>query len=290
VAVYNGKGFGSLSVLATQEGYYTLSGLSPEHAISLQASYDEYFEAISMDDPGSLDPPEPVPQDPHRRPFWLMKVLAVTMRSGGMLTPRLHVPRHIWFQSGAKFVAIEAKFSACENIYVSLNAIKDLDPRDSQAIRSAIEDFELLLDNIRSSLSKKLRFMEYEKKGSADPSSPIDGNSMVSGKDGTGGLKSWGSKLSRSLSTLGKAKAEKVADLSTYIELLTRVFNTSQVLEKWMSYFEAENSFHASLCLEKLRKISSFFGNVICVFVLKDFEILMERYTKKMGQVASLPM
>ncbi|KAJ3415264.1 hypothetical protein HDV05_005274 [Chytridiales sp. JEL 0842] len=285
-AVYNGKGFGSLSSLADQQDFYALSEPGAENDISLQASYDEFFEAVSMDDPALLGPIEDPPSDPNRNSFWLMRLLARTMRSGGMLTPRLHVPRHLWYQSGAKFVAIEAKFAACENIFIALNGIKDLDCRDHSAVKSALDEFETLLDNVRSSLSKKLRFLENERKGSESNAS---GDNSSSTKD-SGGFKAWSSKLTRSLSTLGKGKAEKVADLSTYIELLARLFTTVQILESWMTYYEENQSQASSYCLDKLRRISGFFGTVVCAFVMRDFEILLERYLKKMGQVAMLPL
>jgi hypothetical protein len=40
--------------------------------------------------------PEPVPAAPILRPFWLMRILAQSMRTGAYFTPRLYVPRALW--------------------------------------------------------------------------------------------------------------------------------------------------------------------------------------------------
>lgn len=41
--------------------------------------------------------PDPPPASAIRRPFWLMRVLAATMRQGAYLTPKLFVPRDVWY-------------------------------------------------------------------------------------------------------------------------------------------------------------------------------------------------
>ncbi|KAJ3213375.1 hypothetical protein HDU67_002957 [Dinochytrium kinnereticum] len=296
VAVYNGSGFGAR---AFNTGLYTaISAELAEDDSSLLASYEQFFDAIIVDDPGALGPPEQPPKDGDRRSFWMMRLLGGSMKAGGFLTNELYVPRHVWYQSGAKFVAIETKFNACESIHMSLKRFIDVDVGQINVVGQLLEEFESLLDGIRQNLVKKLRYLDPERSGKAGDAS-IAGDSMSVATSQTAGTKflTWGSKISRGLSTLGSRKAEKVADISVYIELLSRIFTNTQFLEGWMDHFERAidsgyqggGGFQESQILERLRRISAFFLNVICAFVIKDFEILLDRYLKKMGQVAALP-
>ena len=45
---------------------------------------------------------EPEPENVLRRPFWMLRLLRTTINTGGYLTPRLHVPKLVWEQDGAK--------------------------------------------------------------------------------------------------------------------------------------------------------------------------------------------
>lgn len=56
------------------------------------------------------------------------------MTRGGYMTPRLYVPRNVWFQAGAKFTAIESKFTSCETILIYLQKLKQEDITDTQKL------------------------------------------------------------------------------------------------------------------------------------------------------------
>ncbi|OUM56945.1 hypothetical protein PIROE2DRAFT_67869 [Piromyces sp. E2] len=84
-------------------------------------------------------------------------------------------------------------------------------------------------------------------------------------------------------------KGEKVGDISGYIEVLISLFNQAQFLVDWINYFEAMGKSNKSeiqyVNIHKiLSRISLFFGRVICTFVLKDFEMLLDRYLYKLRQ------
>ncbi|KAJ3106595.1 60S ribosomal protein L17 [Phlyctochytrium planicorne] len=274
VALYNGSGFGAR---AFDTGMYsTVSSELAQDEASLLASYEQFFESIIMDDPGLLDRPEPPPRDGDRRAFWLMRLLANSMKNGGFLTNELYVPRHVWYQSGAKFVAIEAKFNACESIHIALKRFIDVDMNQVQQIAQLLEEFESLTDNIRQTLSKKLKYLDERGGGKGGDAS--DAMSVTTTQ--TSGTKLL-NMLSKGFSTLGRGKADKVADISVYIELLSRIFNNSQVFEYYMNHFEKvldnTQGFLESMILERLRKIANFYLTTICAFVLKDFETLLDR-------------
>lgn len=69
--------------------------------------------------------PETPPGDLRLRPFWLMKLLAQTMTRGGFMTAKLYIPPNVWFQQGAKFTAIDTKFTNCETILIWLQKLQD---------------------------------------------------------------------------------------------------------------------------------------------------------------------
>ncbi|KAJ3167804.1 hypothetical protein HK101_011712 [Irineochytrium annulatum] len=311
VAVYNGVGFG---VRPPNPDLIPISDPSnPNFSTDpslLQSSYDEFLDEVLLDDPSALDAPEPPPRNPDHRAFWLMRLLARTMKQGGMLTPTLHVPRHVWYQTGTKLMAAEAKFQACESLYMTLKRFRDLGDVKAlplEKVAQSLEELEGVADGIRATLGKKLKAVGQGSgedlsgggsgagSGTSTPRQTDQDSVMTNATTGSR-LLNWGSKLSRGLSTLGKGKAEKVADMGFYIELLSRLFQQSQFLEIWMKHFEGQaqgsgqgGAYQGAQILERLRRISGFYMTVICGFVLKDFQVLMERYLNKMGQVASLP-
>ncbi|KAJ3111827.1 hypothetical protein HDU96_005306 [Phlyctochytrium bullatum] len=294
IAVYNGSGFGER---AFNSGLYgAISAELAEDETSLLASYEQFWEAVIVDDPGVLDWPESPPSNSDHRSFWLMRLLGKSMRSGGFLTSELYIPRHVWYQAGAKFVAIEAKFTACETIHLALKRFSDVDVYNTKVLTQLLEEFENVADSVRLQLGKKLKYVEMEQRKQDMTSGSLDGASTTGSTQSTGTrLLNWGSKLSRGLSTLGR-KAEKVADLSLYIELLHRLFSNAQILEEYMNHYEGKISADIQAMysvegqtLERLKRISNFFQTVICAFVVRDLEILLDRYQRKMSQIATLP-
>jgi len=70
----------------------------------------------------------------------------------------------------------------------------------------------------------------------------------------------------------------RIDDDAAYIELLVEVFETSQFMVQWLNRFENDP---ASQIKDKLKRISDFFYSVLCAFVIRDFNMLLERYMKK---------
>eukprot|EP00624_Nannochloropsis_granulata_P005686 evm.model.NODE_40448_length_11543_cov_19.550550.3 len=56
------------------------------------------------------------PENSLRRPFWQLNLLRATITTGGFLTPRLHVPRLVWEQWGAKLNGLTTKATAFEAV------------------------------------------------------------------------------------------------------------------------------------------------------------------------------
>ncbi|KAG0290993.1 hypothetical protein BGZ98_003211 [Dissophora globulifera] len=106
----NGKGRPSTSQINNSGGYST--------------SRDVTLQDIIAQDPFSgMKPPlpdpniEPAPADPFLRCFWFMHLLEQTMTTGGFLSPKLYVPKMIWYQKAMiRLPAIDAKIYTCQTI------------------------------------------------------------------------------------------------------------------------------------------------------------------------------
>lgn len=343
-AIYSGKGFG----VAAPKEMDSMTMNPPDH-ISTEPfeAYDAFFEVVASDDPNQLGPPEPEPEPVSyfltppitqasnpRRPFWMMRLLCQTMTSGGMLTPRLHVPRHVWFQSGARFVSIESKFSACEQLYVGLKDCrlavfgqnvapglykkdegKPQYPLDPGSVYRSLTTFETVMEVVKVDICKKLRYLDLSAGGSAPGGSSSSSGGTIGRSGSSGSLSSGGTLgrtpgfgeegdqqeksvggmfkklllLTKGISAFSSQKTERVADLSAYVALLVRMFSLCQMLDDWILYFENNQHSLKARILESLERISQFFDSAILLFVMKDLNILLERYLRKMAQITLLP-
>jgi len=206
---------------------------------------------------GSL--PESPPANLNFKPYWLMRILAKTIQSGGYLTPKIYITTSVWFQDGMKFAALNSKLENLSALNDQLLRIKDFSPDDPEGIK----EFELLvplLTHIQNNLSKHLYFIS-EHKDESFKEKKIHG-------------------FSHSLKKMvGRVRGrEKLDETSTYVFLLLDVFGNSQFLEKWILYY-FENQ-PASLITARLKRTSDFFSNVICAFVMKDLHSLVSRFMK----------
>ena len=63
-----------------------------------------------------------------------MRLMAETMRRGGYLTPRLYVPRQLWYQKGVAFTGIQVKYSSCDTLLIHLLKLKDTSLSDADRV------------------------------------------------------------------------------------------------------------------------------------------------------------
>jgi len=115
-------------------------------------------------------------------------------------------------------------------------------------------------------------------------SPPINTGLSNPSSSSTSKLSSWGTKISKSMEKLGK-KTTGVGlageDISPYVDLLIKVFNAAQIQEQWLNYAEENNE---PMVGARLRRIGVFWATVICPFVVRDLEVLIEKFMKKMRQ------
>ncbi|EGC40127.1 hypothetical protein DICPUDRAFT_85811 [Dictyostelium purpureum] len=228
-----------------------------------------FVEEIPTQSSGFLDP---IPAFPSYKPFWLMRVLSKTIKSGAYLTPRLYIPKSIWQQTGCKFTAVETKIKSLEVLLDCLQNLKKLhadnsplpfDKNSIEAVSKETDSFCTQLDVIQNGLHFHLSFI---------PEIKIE---KVNEKGWANKMKKFGNSLAKGAVRLAPSSKLEGQD---YIGLLNSVFEESQFLESWMNCCESLG--HSNLS-NRLRRVGEFFSVVICSFVMKDFTILLERFMRK---------
>ena len=103
-------------------------------------------------------PLEPCPESFLLRPFWLMRCMYQTMAHprGGFLSTRLFVPRDVWRVKNVKLKNVEEKASHCDLLTAALSKLAKVDTLDADAVLEEMQCLELVLDQVRTSLHKKL--------------------------------------------------------------------------------------------------------------------------------------
>jgi len=208
--------------------------------------------------------PEAPPSNPHLRPYWLMRILAQTIQNGAHLTPKVFVPRSVWFQTNTKFLALTTKLETCETLNDLLLKLKEIPLDDTDTVTGELESICALLGPMQNALAKVLYYIKEFKEEKEKEKKQLQQLSIL------------GNKFKK---VVGIVRGrEKLDDASSYILLLLDVFENSQHLEKLYLHYQDHPS--ALTAFMKLKRVSEFFQQVICAFVIKDLNMLIERYVK----------
>jgi len=242
--------------------------------------------------PTSPLPPLP-PTDPLRKPYHLMNLLRHTMtsKSGGYITRRLHVPREVWSQGGAKLLNLPEKVRVIEVLCDALMEVQNgsvefcgpmgvangmglgvgsVSRKDGELWVSKLEEFLLVCDNVVASFGKKLGV----------------GEGFVIKK--ASGMTSWGGKFARQLDKLTNGK--NLDSPMSYVQGLVKLFQLAQLLDEHTMALNSQPMAPAysalatdlRLTLElKLKRSSEFFASVVLTFIIRDLSALLDKYAKK---------
>ncbi|CAD6579994.1 MAG: hypothetical protein ASARMPREDX12_009429 [Alectoria sarmentosa] len=103
-------------------------------------------------------PLEPCPESALLRPFWCLRSIYQTIAHprGGYISSRLFVPRDIWRVKNIKLKNVEEKISSCDYLTAALLKLGKVDNLDANAVKDEMEFFETVMEQVHSSLSKKL--------------------------------------------------------------------------------------------------------------------------------------
>jgi hypothetical protein len=101
---------------------------------------------------------EPCPESFLLRPFWLLRCLYQTIAHprGGYLSTKLFVPRDVWRVKNVKIRGLEEKVAHCDLLTAALMKLSKVDTLDADAVLEEMQCLELVLDQVRNSLQKKL--------------------------------------------------------------------------------------------------------------------------------------
>ncbi|KAK9696375.1 hypothetical protein K7432_012504 [Basidiobolus ranarum] len=221
---------------------------------------------------------EQSPQKLELQPFWLMRCFERSMVSGGFISNKMYIPRSLWYQSGARLSAIEAKISACELITATLYNMalslgQNIPPTsttpathfkelDIVILLKELESFDTVLYSVQNNLAKKLSFIESIKKSQSS-------------------FLSLGNRITKSLERMTTSR-DKIDDVSLYIDVLIKLFQTCQILDHWIKQFHAMSPGELQAqALTRLARVSDFMNTVICAFVMRDLTVLMAKYMKR---------
>jgi len=208
--------------------------------------------------------PDPPPSNAHLRPYWLMRILAQTIQNGGHLTPKVYVPRSVWFQTNTKFLALTTKLESCETLNDMLLKLKEISIDDTEAVTRELEAFCAVLGPMQNALAKVLYYIPEFKEDKEKEKKQHQQLAML------------GNKFKK---VVGIVRGrEKLDDASSYILLLLDLFENTQHIEKLYLHYQDHPS--ALTAFMKLKRVSEFFQQVICAFIIKDLNTLIEKYIK----------
>jgi len=240
----------------------------------------EAGQAFSFDD-AELEraaPPPPAPADEWRRPFWLMRTLRASMAGGGYLSAdgRVYVPRRVWLQKGARFVALGAKLECAECLVNELRRLCAVDRSNSQLVLRELQASCEMLGTLQNSLSRLLPYVPDSGDKGAKAAAAADASAVAKLSERMKGLAKSLDKTAARLGTL----PTKCADPNEYIATLVDLFDAAAFVEAWIEHFSASALEHA-VVHQLLHRVAAFLYEVVCAFVIQDLNGLLERHVRK---------
>ncbi|KAH8997457.1 hypothetical protein EDB92DRAFT_1839852 [Lactarius akahatsu] len=234
--------------------------------------------------------PPTAPSDPLRKPYHMMSLLRHTMisKTGGYITPKLHVPQEVWSQGGARLLNLPEKVRVVEVLCSSLEEVQHssggvfgagnvsaslapgIGKKEGELWSLKLEEFSNVCDGVVANFGKKLGVGE---------------GFMIKKHSG---VTSWGGKLTRQLDKLTNQK--NLDSPASYVQGLSRLFAQVQLLDEHSRAVSMQPiaPAYASLTPElrsaiesKLRRSSEFFATVVLTFVVRDMAQLLDKYVKK---------
>lgn len=128
----------------------------------------------------------------------LLLALKKSMEEGAYITPRLYIPKNMWYQPNIRLQHMEVKIAACESLMGDLARLskwKRLD--DLTASMRLLETLEEAIEGLQTLLARKLK-----RESMADATPPATASTSPTKDHHDAGSKkfmSWGSKLSKSV-------------------------------------------------------------------------------------------
>ncbi|KAG4304691.1 hypothetical protein PORY_001744 [Pneumocystis oryctolagi] len=219
------------------------------------------------------------PKESITKTYWLMKIFQkilipfINKSKGFYLTPRLFIPKDIWYVKDVKIKGEEEKIRVCESLILSLNKIKSFKQDDFQSLIKELSYLDDMVNLFRFWLLKKF------------------GTEVVEPKKKLGVVKITG----KSKFLIKNLPPEKIntskygvvqfdGPRKMYLTSIYRLFESSQVIGQLLNSLDLhELPINAQDHIyEMLKNITDFFENVLCHFVLVDINMLLDHFLKQL--------
>eukprot|EP00002_Diphylleia_rotans_P015337 TRINITY_DN2979_c0_g1_i10.p1 TRINITY_DN2979_c0_g1~~TRINITY_DN2979_c0_g1_i10.p1 ORF type:complete len:316 (+),score=71.90 TRINITY_DN2979_c0_g1_i10:45-992(+) len=227
----------------------------------------EPLDVIDLSTPPEVNSP--------MRPFWLIKSLEGTTTQGAFLTSsrEVFIPRVVWVQNGVKVPGLQLKLDTCALLSDILQqlSLMDVAEVDNASMVKELDSVINQLVAVQNRLSMSLSYIHEIPETKKAPEATQVGR--FSNK-----LQAIGHLVQKQASRIQTTlMATKLQHDSSYVEAASQLFETCQFLVDWIKYFEVNPDPNGEI-LSRLHRISSFFHDCLCHFVMHDFSMMLSKY------------
>ncbi|KAI9257410.1 hypothetical protein BY458DRAFT_518856 [Sporodiniella umbellata] len=189
-------------------------------------------------------PPPGIPSSQRRPPFAFLHGLLESMMYGSRITPGLHIPMDLWYQSGACLPFVRAKITASELLIATLEKMQpgsDLLQAQCQTLYGTLLQInDTLMTNLGCPPLKPRRSLSRHR-----------------------------TRLSLRLLRFDRNTPPDNEQNTLYIKVLVKLLTDAQVLECLESQLKKQAVYQDCLSL---------FMAVVCGWIMKDYEILLDQW------------
>ncbi|OZJ06719.1 hypothetical protein BZG36_00364 [Bifiguratus adelaidae] len=222
--------------------------------------------------------------------FQLMRTLEKSMTIGAYLTPKLYVPKSLWYQSHVKLPFLEPKLHALQVLTQELlKCEQHTDLNDMATISNYLGNLESITESVATALGRKCGI------GSVKIEEDT-AKKETSQNRKTQSRLFWGTKLSKSVEKINFSPGNRTDDIvQLYVDMLIRLFRCAQMLEDWMRHFsQQQSSFihderhphpvpdrsmnQAEVIVSKISSIVDTLASVIGGLAVRDLALLLGKW------------
>eukprot|EP01064_Diplonema_japonicum_P012266 TRINITY_DN19730_c0_g2_i1.p1 TRINITY_DN19730_c0_g2~~TRINITY_DN19730_c0_g2_i1.p1 ORF type:complete len:361 (+),score=58.90 TRINITY_DN19730_c0_g2_i1:66-1085(+) len=207
-----------------------------------------------------------------RRPFWLMKVLSLSVQTGVYITDDLYSPKDVWTQDGGYLFVkgFVAKTRYCEQMVDLMGGFAQVDLTNVDLVAKELDVF---MKGAEAALKQLQKEIPNEISKSTTSTAKFD-------KQPSQAQRAWSAFRSRINES---KKTEPSVAYNSYLPWLVSLLEASLALDAWLGYYSTA-PLNSELAVHKLSTISSHLYFGFCSFVSKDLFTLLNRYIRKLRE------
>ncbi|KAG9047109.1 hypothetical protein FS837_002993 [Tulasnella sp. UAMH 9824] len=250
--------------------------------------------------------PPPPPAEILRRPYHLMYLLYISITAGGYISRKLHVPRDVWTQGGAKLTSLPEKGKCVAIIDQGLDELSKASKDFLRAAQvnaaglsgtgisravgerwlRALDEWVQVCDGVVGNLGKKLgvgdggaskKAAGWGNKVSRTFDRMTNGKSLDSPTSYVQGLAG----LFQDVQFLGKGVFRSRIDRGSSLFVFVNIDDHHRLLASSMGSYASMPIDIRSQIEARLKRTSEFFCTVVIAFVVQDLGLLLDKYAKK---------